>query len=174
MQTQLVGGVDHWLVGAVLGNWEFTSGASSDADGDEAIFLDLAKLHNRGKNGFLVYRGVHSIILDVAGTTEFPTTMYKLMQNFSQYTAQRSSTDGLFDHELSNNTSLHGNNSLVSMHSALTLYECVPKPQKWQCMDGLSGMQLWCQAKWGARKSSARLHTSWTFVLGVPCFLFGF
>ena len=40
---------------------------------------------------------MQSIILDVAGTTEFPTTMYKLMQKFSQYTAKRFSTDGLFD-----------------------------------------------------------------------------
>ena len=82
------------LIGAVVGTWEFCSGESLEADTDENIFVDLAKLHGAGKHGMLVYKAVQSIILDSAATAcEYPTTTFKLLQKFSNFMCKMYSAD---------------------------------------------------------------------------------
>ena len=84
------------VIGAVLGRWEFTSGASSSATVEESIFMDLAKLHAKGKHGFLVYRAMRSVILDCAHTsTEYPTTIFKIFQKFNSFTTKQWSSAGM-------------------------------------------------------------------------------
>jgi len=74
----------NYILGAVLGHWEFTEGKTASASSDEAIYIDMCKLHNKGKHGLLVYKGLRSFKLDNPLPFEFPTTPFKLLQQFGQ------------------------------------------------------------------------------------------
>ena len=86
---------DTRLLGAVLTRWEFTDGSAASAGIDENIFLDLAQLHQRGRQGVLIYRAIKSIILDSADTVfEYPTTIFKVLKRFGDFMCKEFVKDG--------------------------------------------------------------------------------